>query len=75
VESIFVALAVLACPIGMGAMMWFMVKGMRRGDSGSQPGQAASVDDLRAEHRRLGEDIERLERGNAGSPPLREARR
>jgi hypothetical protein len=74
-ESVLVALAVLACPIGMGAMMWFMAKGMRGGKSGSQPGQTASVDDLRAEHRRLGEDIERLERGNAESPPLREARR
>ncbi|GGL36102.1 hypothetical protein GCM10010095_21680 [Streptomyces anthocyanicus] len=31
----FYALAVLACPVGMGAMMWFMMKGNRQ-HGGSQ---------------------------------------
>jgi hypothetical protein len=59
-ESVLVGLAVLACPVGMGLMMWFMAKGMR---SGSKPDrEAASLEELQAEHRRLGAEIERLER-------------
>lgn len=27
-SELFLLLAVLACPLGMGAMMWFMMKGM-----------------------------------------------
>ncbi|MEU7401884.1 hypothetical protein [Streptomyces sp. NPDC044948] len=30
----FYALAVLACPVGMGAMMWFMMKGNRKEQGG-----------------------------------------
>ncbi|MDP9398270.1 MAG: hypothetical protein M3P96_10830 [Actinomycetota bacterium] len=61
----FYALAVLACPVGMGAMMWFM---MRAGKQPAQPVPAApsarmsagdaelvalrtEVDQLRAEQR------------------------
>ncbi len=29
------ALTVIACPLGMGVMMWFMAKGMRRSDTPS----------------------------------------
>ena len=57
-----VALAVLACPVGMGLMMWFMAKGMRRGDA---PPHAEPVGDLRAEHERLGREISRLETDDA----------
>ena len=53
-----VALAFLACPIGMGLMMWFMAKGMRRGEA---PGRPEPLGDLRAEHERLGREIARLE--------------
>ncbi len=59
-ENVLLGLAALACPVGMGVMMWFMAKGTRndaRGD-GEAPG---SLDELRAEHRRLGAEIERLE--------------
>jgi hypothetical protein len=65
-ESVLLGLAVLACPVGMGLMMWFMAKGMR---STSKPDSTAeaSLEDLQAEHRRLGAEIERLERD--ASPP------
>ncbi len=55
-----VAVAFLACPVGMGLMMWFMSKGMRRADAATRPD---SVGDLRTEHARLGREIERLEAG------------
>ena len=53
------ALALLACPLGMGAMMWMMMRGNNQG-SGSQSGPAgddevtrlrAEVDQLRAAQR------------------------
>jgi hypothetical protein len=52
-----VAVAVLACPVGMGLMMWFMAKGM--GAERRRP--VASLEDLRSEHERLGREIEGLE--------------
>jgi hypothetical protein len=60
VENILLGLAAIACPVGMGLMMWFMAKGTRRG--GKADGEApGSLDELRAQHRRLGAEIERLE--------------
>lgn len=56
--EVLLTLAILACPVGMGLMMWFMAKGM-----GGNRGAAAvtSLDELQAEHQRLGGEIERLE--------------
>ncbi len=59
-------LAVLACPIGMGAMMWVMA---RAGKNRVPPedleahrvSQPASLELLRHEHDRLGDEIARLE--------------
>jgi hypothetical protein len=59
-ESIVIAAAALACPVGMGLMMWFMGKGMR-GKPGDADAKLFDVDGLREEYRRLGEEIERLE--------------
>ena len=61
-------LPALACPIGMGLMMFFMAKGMRARDK--QPAGAASLDDLRGEHARLGDEIERLEQDPRRAEPL-----
>lgn len=62
-EGVLVALALLACPVGMGAMMWFMNRGMKRDEPRSEGEQPASLADLRREHERLSADIERLEDG------------
>ncbi len=60
--DIFYGLTALACPVGMGAMMWFMGKGMRTREPRADM-RSASAEDLREEHRRLGAEIERLESG------------
>lgn len=63
-EGIFVALALLACPVVMGGMMWFMAKGMRNDRPADQPERPVSVEQLREEHRRLGAELERVEGGD-----------
>ena len=63
-EGIFVALALLACPVVMGGMMWFMAKGMRNDRSADQPERPVSVEQLREEHRRLGAELERVDGGD-----------
>ncbi len=62
-ESILLGLAVLACPVGMGLMMWMMGKGMTGG--GDRKAQA-KVDEMRIEQQRLASEVERLERERAG---------
>jgi hypothetical protein len=72
-ESVLLGLAVIACPVGMGLMMWFMTRGRRSGSS-PDANAATSLEDLRAEHRRLGAEIERLER-DSSPPSVAETRR
>ncbi|MEU0108448.1 hypothetical protein ABZ313_24235 [Streptomyces sp. NPDC006251] len=62
----FYALAVLACPVGMGLMMWFMMKGTRQ-QGGAQPGQdktagftGSSVDARQREVDALRAEVEAL---------------
>jgi len=64
-ESILLSLAVLACPVGMGLMMWFMARGMRKDAAPAHAPADASVEQLREEHRRLGDELERIERGRS----------
>ena len=65
-------LALLACPVGMGAMMWFMSKGMmganKPKDTEGTRAQSDSVEDLRKQQK-LADDIARLEEHNV---PARE---
>jgi hypothetical protein len=63
-EGALLALALLACPVGMGLMMWFMNRG-NQGQKQNQEHSPAGVDDLRAEHARLSAEIERRERDSA----------
>jgi hypothetical protein len=52
VESVLLGLAVLACPVGMGLMMWFMMKGQK---TDATP----SVEALRAEQQRIDAELRR----------------
>jgi hypothetical protein len=69
-EGVVIALAVVACPVGMGLMMWFMAKGMKR-DSGQSRPEGASLEELRDEQARLSAQIDQLEaseRARDGEP-------
>lgn len=57
-------LALLACPIGMGLMMFMMGRGMMGGKKDES--DTASVEELKAEHQRLTDQVERLEREAQG---------
>jgi hypothetical protein len=59
--SPLLALAALACPVGMGAMMWFMARGARSKSSPPPAQDASTLEDLRREHERLGTQIENLQ--------------
>jgi hypothetical protein len=66
-NSVFLGMAALACPLSMGLMMWFMAKGMGRGkEKESGAAQVSNVEALREEHRRLGERIEQIDHERPG---------
>jgi len=75
VEALLPTLALLACPVGMGLMMFFMARGSRANQADSAPAaersstpgdHPMSMEVLREEHRRLGEEIDRLEAPERG---------
>lgn len=58
--SPFFGLAALACPVGMGAMMWFMARG-KHAEPSQTPKQLSTLGELRREHERLVAQIVGLE--------------
>lgn len=57
-EQIFYGLAVLACPLGMGAMMWFMMRAGKKASGDVAPTEASA-----AELAQLRADLDRLRAG------------
>lgn len=73
-EGTVLVLALLACPVGMGLMMWFMSRGMRSDGAPAKSNRPASVEQLRSEHARLSAEIDGLEqdeRARDGQPAAR----
>jgi hypothetical protein len=48
VSELFYSLAILACPVGMGLMMWFMMRGTKNQPAGA-PAEDAQLAHMRAE--------------------------
>ena len=48
-EGVLLTAALLACPVGMGLMVWFMARGQKK----PAAEDSRSVPDLRAEQQRL----------------------
>jgi hypothetical protein len=81
VEKLLYLLPVLACPVGMGLMMWFMMRGgQRRPATDDRAAKEAElsrlqteVDQLRAaEHTRLQAEVDQLRaaaRDRSGNDP------
>lgn len=63
-------LAILACPVGMGLMMWMMARGSKRQSADRAPDadRSPSLEVLKEEHKRLGDQIERLEHSDSEAP-------
>ncbi|TFD81590.1 hypothetical protein [Cryobacterium fucosi] len=56
-STVFYTLALLACPVGMGLMMWFMMRGKHKDGAAAplSPDDAAELTRLRAEADQLRE--------------------
>jgi len=63
VSQFFYSLATLACPIGMGAMMWFMM----RGSGKNTKAEGAASIEREAELLKLRAEVDELRASQAGS--------
>jgi hypothetical protein len=52
-QSVLLGLATLACPVGMGLMMWLMMRGHGQNTTPTAGSTSQQVDELRAEIERL----------------------
>jgi hypothetical protein len=52
-QSILLGLAALACPVGMGVIMWLMMRGHGQSTTSTAGATSQEVDELRAEIERL----------------------
>jgi hypothetical protein len=68
--SPFLALCALACPLSMGAMMWFMVRGTRSNSSRAPAEQPSTVADLRRKLENLEGEYAEASHAAAESVPL-----
>lgn len=59
-EGALVVLALLACPVGMGVMMWFMARSSKKKDE-QQPVTSPSLEELRVERERIVAQIDQVE--------------
>lgn len=55
------SLILLACPVGMGLMMWFMMKGRKADPTARTPAPPPSIEVLRAERDRIDAELRRHE--------------
>ena len=67
-ELLLSSLILLACPVGMGLMMWLMMRGMQQPTPGAQSGAASLTPAQNTELLRLRVELEELraeQRGEA----------
>lgn len=65
------ALAILACPVGMGLMMWLMMRGGKKQPERTQPGPGPSQTDAELTRMRAELDQLRSEARDRKAPPSR----
>ena len=64
-SQVLFSLALLACPVGMGLMMWFMMRGKKHGNEDSSPSSPAPATD--AELTKLRAEVDQLRAGQRDS--------
>lgn len=67
-ESALLSLAVLACPVGMGLMMWMMMRSQRHDDTSVAASPVFEVGDHAAQVQQLRAEIEQLKADRSGQP-------